>query len=82
MKTTITFEIDDDNLAHFTDEHIAQLWHISEANPAKFGDVQACTLAESLSREIVCRWLAKTPPALWTHQARHVPGIAELIGRD
>lgn len=81
MKTTITFEVDTDNVAHYTDEHIAQLWHIGQANPATLGDVQACTLVESLSREIVCRWLANTPPALWTHQGRHIAGAAAIQGR-
>ncbi len=70
--TTITFEVDADSLTRFDDEYIAQLWHISQANPAPFGDVTACDFAEHVGREIVRRWLADTPPQLWTHQGRHI----------
>lgn len=38
MKTTITFEVDGDELECHTDEYLAQLWHIAQANPAPFGD--------------------------------------------
>jgi hypothetical protein len=72
MKTTITFEMDADNLGHATDEHLAQIWHIGQANPAAFGDIDACTLVESVGLEIVRRWLAATPPALCMHQPRHI----------
>lgn len=70
--TTITFEVDADSLTRFDDEYIAQLWHISQANPAPFGDATACDFAEHVGREIVRRWLADTPPQLWTHQGRHI----------
>lgn len=72
MKTTITFDVDTDGLASFNDEYIVQLWHVSQANPAPFGDATACNFAEYVGREIVRRWLDKTSPALWTHQARHI----------
>ena len=72
MKTTITFEVDTDGLTSFNDGHIAQLWHVSQANPAPFGDVAACNFAEHVAREIVRRWLESTGPELWTHQARHI----------
>lgn len=72
MKTTITFEVDTDRLSSFNDEYIAQLWHVSQANPAPFGDADACEFAEYVGREIVRRWLAATPPQLWTHQGRHI----------
>jgi hypothetical protein len=80
MKTTIVFEVDADNLASFTDSHIAQLWHVAQANPAPFGDKSACNLAEDIGFEIIRRWLNSTPPELWAHQARHVPCVA-AIGR-
>lgn len=70
--TTITFQVNPDNLTSYTDEYIAQLWHISQANPAAFGDADACNLAERLAREIVRRYVSEQPPALWTHQGRHV----------
>ena len=70
--TSITFQIEADKLPHYTDAYLAQLWHIAQANPAPFGDAQACDLAEHVGREIVRRWLATTPPELWHHQGRHV----------
>ncbi|MDH1675842.1 hypothetical protein [Comamonas aquatica] len=69
--TSITFQIESDKLPHYTDAYLAQLWHIAQANPAPFGDAQACELAEQVGREIVRRWLATTPPELWHHQGRH-----------
>lgn len=69
--TYITFQIDADKLPHYTDAYLAQLWHIAQANPAPFGDAQACEFAEQVGREIVRRWLATTPPELWHHQGRH-----------
>ena len=78
--TTITFEVDSDNLAQLEDTYLAQLWHIGQANPAPFGDPAACNLAERLGREIIRRWLAQTGPELWTHQGRHVtPSLAVAI---
>lgn len=79
-KTTITFEVDANNLTSFTDTYIAQLWHVSQANPASFGDAEACNFAELVGREIIRRWLESTPPELWAHQGRHVQ-CALLIGR-
>lgn len=69
--TTIIFTVDEDKLPQFTDSYLAQLWHIAQANPAPFGDAQACSFAEQIGREIVRRWLAITPPELWHHQGRH-----------
>lgn len=71
VATSITFQIDADKLPHCTDAYLAQLWHIGQANPAPFGDAQACDFAEQVGREIVRRWLATTPPELWHHQGRH-----------
>lgn len=69
---TITFKVDPDDLEHYTDEYVAQLWHIAQANPAPFGDRAACTFAEKVGREIVRRWLERQRPAMWTHQAAHI----------
>lgn len=76
MKTAITFEVDTDNLEHHTDEYVAQLWHIGQANPAPFGDANACTFAEYVGREIVRRWLAGVGPALWVHQGLNAAVVA------
>lgn len=70
--TTITFTVDTNRLASHSDEYLAQLWHIAQANPAPHGDVDACNFAEHVGREIVRRWLATTPPTLWVHQGRHI----------
>lgn len=69
---TITFEIDPDKLPGYTDIHLAQLWHIAQANPAPFGDPKACDFAERLGREIIRRFVQAQPVELWTHQARHL----------
>ena len=67
----INFQVESGNLPHVNDVHLAQLWHIAQANPAEFGNATACNFAECVGREIVCRWLAATPPELWHHQGRH-----------
>lgn len=72
MKQTISFEVDSNQLPHINDQYLTQLWHIAQANPAPTGDVQASDFAEQVGREIIKRWLAQTPPALWTHQGRHI----------
>lgn len=71
MKTVVTFEIDADNLGNLTDTYLAQLWHIAQANPAPMEDASAGKLAEYIGREIVRRFLANTPPDLWSHQGHH-----------
>ena len=71
MKTTIKFEIDTDRLAGYTDEHIAELWYIAQANPAPITDRSAGQLAETIGREIIKRWMQKIPTPLWTHQGKH-----------
>lgn len=76
----ITFAVNSEDLRRFTDEHLAQLWHVSQANPAPFGDRAACEFAEAVGREIVRRFLASVEPALWTHQARHLAD-AVAMGR-
>lgn len=72
MKTTIAFEVDGENLQSYTDQYLAALWHIGQANPAPFGDPDACRFAEHVGREIIRRFLAATGPELWHHQGRHV----------
>ena len=67
----ITIEIDDAKLASYTDEFLAVCWHLAQHNPAEFGDGMAGELVEQIGREIIRRWLAKTPPELWHHQGRH-----------
>jgi hypothetical protein len=71
MKHQITIDIDDDALASYSDERLAVCWHVAQANPASSNDQLAGELAERVGREIICRWLCATPPALWSHQGRH-----------
>lgn len=74
---TITFELDSDRLGSYSDEHLAQLWHVGQANPAPYGDPAACDFAEFVGREVIRRWLASVGPELWTHQARHVAAATQ-----
>lgn len=72
MKTTITFEIDASSLDRYTDEYLAAYWHVSQANPASYGDKAACELAEAIKTEILRRWLLAQPPMLHSHKISHV----------
>jgi hypothetical protein len=72
MKTSITLEIDTDNLRSVEDRYLAQLWHAAQANPAPSTDVDAARLAETIGREIIRRWLMATPPELYARQG-HTP---------
>jgi hypothetical protein len=76
MKATIQFELDSDDLQYCDDDRLASLWHIAQANPAGYGDVSACDIAEEIGREIIRRWLAATPPVLWNHQGRHIRDVS------
>lgn len=69
--TSITIRFDVDNLRGYTDEFLAQLWHVGQANPAPIKDVEAGRIAERLGREIIHRWLSLQSPALWNHQGAH-----------
>ncbi len=63
--TDITITIDPDHLSRCEDEELALFWHVAQANPAPFGDHEACDLVEKVGREIIRRWLKATPPQLW-----------------
>lgn len=72
MKTTVSLTIDTDDLPHIEDEALAIYWHVSQINPAPFGDIDACGLAEALRTEILRRWLREAPVPLHAHRADHV----------
>jgi len=82
MNTTITFEVDSENLQSYTDQYLAALWHIGQANPAPFGDRDACRFAEDVGREIIRRFLANTGPELWHHQGRHVEAVPKTYAAE
>ncbi|OJF10217.1 hypothetical protein [Couchioplanes caeruleus] len=66
----ITISLDLDRLARYTDEHLAMLWHVAQANPAPHGDYLAGEAVSRIGFEIIRRWLAKTPAVLHHHQQR------------
>lgn len=71
-KHTVTIEIDTSDLTRWTDEHLAALWHVAQANPADgYASPEPGRLAEAIGREIIRRFLANTPPALYHHQGHH-----------
>lgn len=78
MQVSIRFHVSTDLLPHYADTYLAQLWHVSQANSATFGDATACHFTELVSREIVRRWLVQIPPDLWHHQGRHIDTAAHM----
>ena len=72
MKHRISIEIDEDALRNYTDEYIANLWHVAQANPAPFGDPNAARLAETLGLEIIRRWLKANPGDMYCHLGSHL----------
>ncbi|MCW8917170.1 MAG: hypothetical protein OQK24_15105 [Magnetovibrio sp.] len=78
MKTTITFDIDTENLASYSDEYLAKLWYIAQANHAPMEDREAGQLAEHIGREIIRRWILESPVPLWDRQGHHAT-FCELI---
>lgn len=69
-KHQITIEIDEASLRGYSDEWLATVWHVAQANPAPHGDHAAGELAEYIGREIIRRWLGGVEPELWRHQGR------------
>jgi hypothetical protein len=64
----VQFKIDSDQLTGYTDEYLATLWHIAQANPAEDSDRTAGQLAERIGREIISRFIKAAPIPLWNHQ--------------
>jgi hypothetical protein len=74
MKHEITITIDTDSLQSYTDQHLASLWHVAQANPVDgFENSEPGDVAEKIGREIIRRFLTSTSPELWAHQGRHFP---------
>ena len=74
-KISITVEVGlgagNGNLQSFSDVYLHQLFHLSQMNPAPFGDAEASGFAETVKNEIVRRWLLTAPTELYHHQGRH-----------
>lgn len=70
--TSITIEFDPNNLRGYTDEHLATLWHLAQANPADgFTSKEPGRLAMQIGWEIISRWLRAVPPEMYHHQDHH-----------
>jgi hypothetical protein len=68
----ITIEFDDGELTRCTDERLAMLWHVAQANPADgFENKAPGEIAERIGREIIRRWLRHAPIEMYHHQGRH-----------
>ena len=71
MKITVSIDIDTDRLSNYESDHLADLWHVAQANPAPIEDKAAGDLAEAIGREIIKRWLKDNPGNLYHHQGHH-----------
>lgn len=69
-ETTIGITFDLNKLASYTDEFLATLWHVAQANPAPHGDYQAGDIASKVGCEIIRRWLTNAPVEMYHHQQR------------
>jgi hypothetical protein len=72
-KREIMIAFDTDSLQDYSDQFLATLWHVAQANPAPITDRDAGDTAEAIGREIIRRWMERVPVALWNHQGRHAP---------
>jgi hypothetical protein len=68
--TTIGITFDLAKLSSYSDEFLATLWHVAQANPAPHGDYQAGEIASKVGAEIIQRWLIKAPVEMYRHQQR------------
>jgi len=64
----VTIKFDTARLQNYTDEHLAQLWHLCQANPAPTGDKDAGLMTAHVGAEIVRRWLTEQAPSLYCHR--------------
>lgn len=67
-KHTVVVDLDDQDLPHVDDGHLALLWHVAQANPAAWGEPSAGLLASKVGHEIIRRWLRGAPLELFRHQ--------------
>lgn len=68
-KTKITIEFDVEVLQTYTDEFLAQLWHLAQMNQVPHGDLNAGELVSKIGAEIIRRWLRNAPVAFYRHKA-------------
>lgn len=67
-RVAVTVELDRNALGSYTDQHLAALWHTVQAAPAPYGDSLAADVVESLTYEIIRRWLATPAPQMFKHR--------------
>lgn len=75
----VTVQVPDD-ITGYTDVYLVSLWHLSQINPAPFGDPDACQLAEKVGREIIRRFIGQVGPELWNHQGAHIGAEKRING--
>lgn len=80
-KYSITINPPND-LSGVTETYLVALWHLSQINPAPFGDLEACRFAESVGREIIRRFVTEVGPELWAVQGAHVELAKRVSGKD
>jgi hypothetical protein len=66
----ITIDFDLNQLPGYTDEFLATLWQVAQANPAPHGDYHAGEIASKVGVEIIRRWLKAAPAEMYHHQQR------------
>jgi hypothetical protein len=69
-ETTIGITFDVHHLPSYSDEFLATLWRVAQANPAPHGDYLAGEVASKVGFEIIRRWLGKAPVEMYRHQQR------------
>lgn len=74
---SVTVDIPDD-ITGYHDVYLVSLWHLSQINPAPFGDPEACRFAEKVAREIIRRFIAEVGPELWNHQGAHIESAKRI----
>jgi hypothetical protein len=68
----VSIAIDLDALTSYTDQYLATCWHAAQANSqSSFDSPEPEQIAEAVGREIIRRWLAQVPPALWHVKGGH-----------
>lgn len=71
-KVAITIEFDVNKLSTYTDEFLATLWHVAQANPADgFATSEPGEIAQKIGWEIIRRWLRGVDPEMYRHQQQH-----------
>lgn len=74
---SIILNFDQDQLT-YTDEFLAALWYAAQFNSAPADDREACRAVKGIGREIITRWLAKTPAPLWNRQGTHAKDLPAI----